>query len=108
MLRPEMGVPPKTTAPESGSVCPDMQLNSVVLPAPLGPTSPTISPGSTWMLTSCTATIPPKDLETPVTDSRGSGMADGLGRRRSDALALGARRPGGRGRGIGRPLAEEE
>ncbi len=34
----------------------------VVLPAPFGPTSPTISPGATWKLTSSTAFSSPKDL----------------------------------------------
>src|ERR1035437_3488401 len=46
-----------------------MQLKSVVLPAPLGPTSPTLSPLSTVKFTSRTAAMPPNDLVTPVTDS---------------------------------------
>src|SRR5688572_19421121 len=36
-----------------------MQLNSEVLPAPLGPTSPKIWPGSTAKLTSCSTLMPP-------------------------------------------------
>src|SRR4029079_15883581 len=39
-----------------------MQLNSVVLPAPLGPISPTISPGSMASETSRLASSPPKRL----------------------------------------------
>src|SRR3954454_23171323 len=40
-----------------------MQLNTVVLPAPLGPISPTISNSSTLMLTSFRACRPPKRME---------------------------------------------
>src|SRR3954462_15866018 len=36
-----------------------MQLNSEVLPAPLGPTSPKIWPGSTAKLTACSTLMPP-------------------------------------------------
>jgi len=36
---------------------------TVVLPAPLGPIRLTISPGSTFRLTSSTALTPPKRLE---------------------------------------------
>src|SRR4029450_6906861 len=37
----------------------DRQLNSVVLPAPLGPMRPTICPSATSKLTSSRATMPP-------------------------------------------------
>src|SRR5262245_16206322 len=47
-----------------------MQLNSVVLPAPLGPMSPTISPASTLSETSRLASRPPKRLVAACTVSR--------------------------------------
>src|SRR5271166_6832910 len=56
-----------------------MQLNRVVFPAPLGPTSPTLSPRSTMSVTSETAVMPPKPLETPRTLSRGRGSPRSLG-----------------------------
>ena len=43
---PISGVPSKTMSPDSGRSCPQTQLNRVVLPAPLGPTRPTLSPGA--------------------------------------------------------------
>src|SRR3972149_2444067 len=51
--------------PESGTRAPDTRLNSVVLPAPLGPIRPTISPWFTWKSTRVTAASPPKCLVTP-------------------------------------------
>src|ERR1043166_7917252 len=47
-----------------------MQLNSVVLPAPFGPMSPTISPGSMASDTSRFASRPPKRLVAASTLSR--------------------------------------
>src|SRR5438445_13360761 len=44
-----------------------MQLNIVVLPAPLGPMRANTSPSSTSKLTLSTATRPPKRLVTPLT-----------------------------------------
>src|SRR6185369_255738 len=49
--------------------------NKVVLPAPLGPISATISPGMTWALTLSTARRPPKLLQTPLTVNSGSAIA---------------------------------
>src|SRR5437016_340990 len=57
-----------------------MQLNSVVLPAPLGPISPMISPGSMASEISRLASRPPKRLVEASTRS-------------SDAIALRRRRP---------------
>src|ERR1700716_1831142 len=54
-----------------------MMLNSVVLPAPLGPTSPTSSPA--WMpkVTSRSTTRPPKFMPMPSSCSMGSaGLRD--------------------------------
>jgi hypothetical protein len=44
---------------------PDIQFSSVVLPAPLGPMTPTISPFSTSKETSRRAGSPPKFFDTP-------------------------------------------
>jgi hypothetical protein len=53
---------------------PERMLNKVVLPAPLGPMSPTISPSWTAREKSSTATNPPKDKVTFSTSSaRGRG-----------------------------------
>src|SRR5579872_5739218 len=49
-----------------------MQLNSVVFPAPLGPTSPTASPGITERDTSLSAAMPPNRIEIPEAWSNGS------------------------------------
>src|SRR5215469_6705723 len=53
---------------------PAMTLNSVDLPAPLGPISPTISPALTSRLTSETATRPPKRLVRPRIESSGAAL----------------------------------
>ena len=44
---PVMSSPQNATRPASGLIWPRMLLNSVVLPEPLGPITPTISPGPT-------------------------------------------------------------
>src|SRR5437879_1281684 len=44
-----------------------MQLKHVVLPAPLGPMSPTISNSLTWRVTSSSACRPPKRMATSCT-----------------------------------------
>ncbi|CFP64971.1 Uncharacterised protein [Bordetella pertussis] len=49
---------------------PEIMLNRVVLPAPLGPMTDTISPGSTLKATSCTARRPPKVMPRPWISSR--------------------------------------
>ena len=43
--RPEMSSSPRSTVPRSAGTKPEIRSNSVVLPAPLGPMMPTISPG---------------------------------------------------------------
>ena len=53
--RPVMSSPANSTAPDVGRICPRMLLNSVVLPLPLGPMTPTISPGPSLKLTPSTA-----------------------------------------------------
>src|SRR5215831_2054067 len=64
---------------------PLMQLKSVVLPAPLGPMSPTISPDSMVSETSRLATRPPNRLVHDSTSRRG-GTASASGRRRGRAV----------------------
>ncbi len=59
---PVMSSPQNSTPPEVGLIWPRMLLNSVVLPEPLGPMTPTISPGPTDRLTPSTALIAPYDL----------------------------------------------
>ena len=65
-----MGWPSKMTVPADGLSWPHMQLNSVVLPAPFGPTSPTASPAATDSDTSRNAANPPKLIDTPLASSR--------------------------------------
>ena len=57
--RPVMSVPSRRTLPASGVSMPVSRLTKVVLPAPLGPMRPRISPGASVMLTSLLATRPP-------------------------------------------------
>src|SRR6478752_3636920 len=53
---------------------PVMTLKQVVLPAPLGPIRPRISPSSMWKLTSSRAVSPPNRRVTASRLSTGSGM----------------------------------
>src|SRR5579885_2808205 len=64
-----------------------MMLNSVVLPAPFGPISPTIWPCSTSSDTSSIATIPPKRRVTFLTDSSATRPSLGQRQRAGEALA---------------------
>src|ERR1051325_1118072 len=67
--RPVTSRPSSVTAPASGVRWPVMRLNSVVLPAPLGPMIAAIWPRATSRLTSLTARKPPKLLRRPRTSS---------------------------------------
>ena len=60
-----MTSPLKLTLPAVGFNCPVSRLNSVVLPAPLGPMMLTISPWRRSNDTLLTATRPPKRFTTP-------------------------------------------
>src|SRR5579883_2444337 len=94
--------PSKRTWPESGFSTPSRQLNSVVLPAPLGPTRPTDSAGSTSMETLSRARMPPKCLQIERASSRaisgaaawgaGAGFAAGRGLLGLGRPSVGARR----------------
>src|SRR5271156_6049964 len=79
-------------SPCSGRSCPQTQLNKVVLPAPFGPTRPTLSPGATSNGMLWTAGIPPNDFHTPRRPRRTGQSAIGARRRycaRLTVLGLG-------------------
>src|ERR1700733_5903219 len=59
---PVMSWPPKLTLPVSGVCSPVMRLNSVDLPAPLGPIMPSASPCATSRCERSTAFSEPNDL----------------------------------------------
>ena len=61
--------PRKRMVPDVGCRAPAMRLNSVVLPAPLGPMRPRISPLLTLRVQPSTARKPPKALTRPSTSS---------------------------------------
>src|SRR5262249_4146589 len=61
---PDSDRPSRSTSPLVGRVCPVITSNRVVLPAPLGPTIPRISPPVTPKGTSSSAGSPPKLLLT--------------------------------------------
>src|ERR1019366_3628904 len=88
--------PSNSTVPASQRRLPVTQLNSVVLPAPLGPTRPTISPCSTSNVTSCTAWNAPNLLHSPRTDRSGcvSGIAFRLPCRNGCGNGKGRLQPG--------------
>src|SRR5215475_4915485 len=56
--------------PRSADRKPVTRLNIVVLPAPLGPTSPVTRPGARRKVRSRTAWMPPKLFDTPVSSRR--------------------------------------
>src|SRR3954447_6332404 len=72
--RPTMLRPSKRMSPESGRYRPVMRLKSVVLPAPLGPITLTISPSSTCRSSSEMTCRPPKSIDT-LRSSRMGGRA---------------------------------
>src|SRR5579883_1970431 len=71
--------PPRRTWPASGVSMPVTVLTSVVLPEPLGPISPTISPASTWKVMPRSAWTPPKDLARPVISKSATALPRGTG-----------------------------
>src|ERR1700733_14286315 len=74
------GRPAKEICPEPGDRSPEMRPNRLVLPAPFGPTIPTVSPGPTSNERSSAMTTPPKRFVT--LSSWRSGFAIRLGVRR--------------------------
>src|SRR6186713_775227 len=64
-----MSSPKKRMVPEDGGKSPVMQLNNVVLPAPLEPSTARRSPGRTVMVTSVSAASAPNSRVTPRSSS---------------------------------------
>src|SRR5215470_8364150 len=64
-----MSSPKKRTVPEEGGKSPVTQLNSVVLPAPLEPSTARRSPGRTVIVTSVSAASAPNIRVTPRSSS---------------------------------------
>src|ERR1035437_6264089 len=60
--------------PDVGRCAPVRHEKRVVLPAPFGPMTPKISPGSTSNETALTATRPPKRFVSARTETMGSGI----------------------------------
>src|SRR6056297_3524769 len=71
---PARSSPAKVHLPRSGVSKPVSRLNSVVLPAPLGPINPVISPRGISRCSTSTAVRPPKARRTPLMLSIGSGL----------------------------------
>src|ERR1039458_10114607 len=69
---PLSGVPRQRNVPESGAAKPQITLNNVVLPAPLGPITPSTSPVRTSSDTPSRAVIPPNETVTSATARSGS------------------------------------
>src|SRR5207245_6811441 len=88
-LSPVMSSPSKTMEPRVGRRNPLKRLKQVVLPAPLGPIRPTISPLSTVRSTRLTAARPPKSR----VRSRVSRSATKSGRRARRGRGGGSPRP---------------
>ena len=89
-----IGLSPRLIRACAGFTKPVTASMIVVLPAPLGPMSPTTSPGCTSKLTSSTATTPPKRTVRSATVSAAGGTGSGASARsgassrlaRSDAV----------------------
>lgn len=64
---PCTGSPTTWTVPADARASPEMALSSVLLPAPLGPITPKVSPRATSKETEFTATSPPKRTVTSRT-----------------------------------------
>src|SRR5262252_3613277 len=85
-----MSCPAKRMVPVSGFTKPVMRLKTVVFPAPFGPMRKTISPSSTWKLTSFVASSPPKRL---LTFSNSRSRAIALPLHRTDGPGLSSEFP---------------
>src|SRR5262245_31862846 len=67
--RPTVVSPPNVMLPESGGTRPEITRINVVLPAPLGPITPTVSPGATPSETPHSARDEPQPAETSTSDN---------------------------------------
>src|SRR6185312_7385215 len=87
-----MSSPKKRIVPEEGGKSPVMQLNSVVLPAPLEPSTARRSPGRTVMVTSVSAASAPNSRVTPRSSSAApAATAEKRGAALSTAMASASR-----------------
>src|ERR1700730_7562104 len=68
------GRPAKETLPAPGDRSPEMRPNRLVLPAPFGPTIPTVAPGSTANDRSSAMTTRPNRFVTWSSSSSGSAI----------------------------------
>src|ERR1700758_235083 len=68
-------LPPKVTAPASGDRSPEIRPNRLVLPAPFGPTIPTVSPALTENDRSSAMTTRPNRFVTCSSSSNGLSSA---------------------------------
>src|SRR6202008_3655102 len=111
-LRSTSGPPWNRTSPAVGWYTPVTTLNTVVLPAPLGPMRAKIEPVGTARLTRSSATTPPNCMVSSSSSSRSSGTAAHLELVLPEDL--GTERPGARPARLGdvfhlgRPLARRE
>src|ERR1035437_4838873 len=85
-LAPWICFPFHMILPAVGASIPAIRLRSVVLPEPLGPSTPMISPLSMPNDKSETAVRPSKRLVRPVTSNSIAASADNSGERPVDAL----------------------
>src|SRR4029079_17911333 len=90
--QPVMSWPSKRSRPAVGASTPVTRLNSVVLPAPLGPITAWMAPGSTTRSTSATAVNPSNDFVSLSTCST-RGPPSGAGRPGNQAGARAADQP---------------
>src|SRR5262245_59409759 len=67
-----MSCPSNAMRPPSTAWAPTIEENSVVLPEPFGPISPTMAPCGTLIEIARLATTPPNDFVTPLTSSSAS------------------------------------
>src|SRR5258705_10995033 len=88
--------------PAVGGSAPEMQLKSVVLPEPLGPMRPRISPSRTSKDTPFSAVKPPKCLVRLVTVSMGTDAGPGARERPARPISAQPRAAHGEEAGSGR------
>src|ERR1700743_1663014 len=95
-------LPAKLTGPAPGDRSPEMRPNRLVLPAPFGPTIPTVSPAPTEKLSSSAMTTRPNRLVTRSSSRSGLDMHDRLSwsTRRSGLLEGGQQVAGDLGVGL--------
>src|SRR5271166_2323642 len=74
--KPPTARPSKRTSPWSGACRPEITLMQVVLPEPLGPTSPRISPPCKLKVTPSSARKPPKRFTRPSMARSGAASRD--------------------------------